>query len=97
MRVDLNGDSAIAESASQKSAIGHSHVAARANSKNSEFSAHEASVTSLAAAALHAPDVRTVKIEALRTQIASGSYHVSSHQIAASIVDQLRTRKANAG
>jgi flagellar biosynthesis anti-sigma factor FlgM len=97
MRVDLNVGSAVAESASSKSAKPHSHVAAGTNSNSSEFSTTEVSVTSLAAVALHTPEVRTDKVEALRTQIASGSYHVPSHQIAASIVDQLRTRKPNGG
>jgi flagellar biosynthesis anti-sigma factor FlgM len=89
MRVDLNGGSAIAESASQKSTQSRSHAATGANNNSST---HEAGATSLAAAALHAPEVRTAKVEGLRTQIAAGNYHVSAHQIAASIVDQLRTR-----
>ncbi|HTJ88357.1 MAG TPA: flagellar biosynthesis anti-sigma factor FlgM [Terriglobales bacterium] len=97
MRVDLNSGGAIAESAGPKSAQSRSHAAGGPASDNSEFSANEASVTSLAAAALHAPEVRTAKVEALRTAIATGTYHVSPHQIAASIVEQLRTRKPTGG
>jgi flagellar biosynthesis anti-sigma factor FlgM len=90
MRVDLTAGSAIPERGAEKSGASRSSAA---NPASNEFAAHEASVSSLAAAALHAPEVRAAKVEGLRTQIASGSYHVPSHQVAASIVDQLRTSK----
>lgn len=57
---------------------------------DSRFSAGEESVSSLASVALQAPEVRRGKVEALREQLSSGGYQVSSHQIAASIMEQLR-------
>jgi flagellar biosynthesis anti-sigma factor FlgM len=101
MRVDLNAGAAIPESATQKSDSSRTHAAegekreAGKSSNDGSLSPNEASLTSLAAAALHAPEVRTARVEALRTEIAAGNYHVSPHQIAASIVDQLRTRRPN--
>ena len=102
MRVDLNAGNAIPESATQKSGGSRTHAAegekgaeAGKSSNDGPFSPNEARLTWLAAAALHAPEVRTARVEALRTEIAAGNYHVSPHQIAASIVDQLRTRKPN--
>jgi flagellar biosynthesis anti-sigma factor FlgM len=92
MRVDLNAGSAIPENGAEKSGASRSSAG---NAARNGFAAHEASVSSLAAAALHAPEVRTAKVAGLRTQIAAGSYHVPSHQIAASIVDQLRARRPN--
>lgn len=52
-------------------------------------------MTSLAASALHGPEARTAKVEALRAQIAAGNYQVPSDQIAGSIIDHLRTTAAH--
>lgn len=93
MRVDLNAGSAIPESATQKSGASRSNAAEAGSSNEGWVSPMEAGVTSLAAAALHAPEVRTAKVEALRSEIEAGNYHVSPHQIAASIMEQLRMRK----
>jgi flagellar biosynthesis anti-sigma factor FlgM len=93
MRVDLGVGSAIPQDAVQKGARAHSHELGKRG--ETRFSNRDASLTSLAAAALNAPEVRAAKVEGLREKIASGSYHVSSHQIAASIVDQLRTSRSN--
>jgi flagellar biosynthesis anti-sigma factor FlgM len=94
MRVDLGVGSAIPQDAVQKGASAHSHELGKTRGET-RFSNRDASLTSLAAAALNAPEVRAAKVEGLREKIASGSYHVSSHQIAASIVDQLRTSRSN--
>lgn len=94
MRVDLNAGSAVPENNMQSS------QAARAGSteskptseEGSQFSSGAAGVSMLASVALHAPEVRQAKVAALREQLASGNYAVSSQQIAASILEQLRTQ-----
>ena len=98
MRVDFNAGNAVPENTVPTSSPARPQSAATANVANSEntrFSSGEAGVSTLASAALHEPEVRTAKVEALRQQIASGNYHVSPQQIAGSILDQLRTRRAN--
>lgn len=93
MRVDFNAGSAIPENQVSTSSPARPSETPSGTSaeENSRFSSGEDGVSTLAAVALHAPEVRQAKVEALRQQIASGSYQVSPHQIAASIFDQLRT------
>jgi len=97
MRVDLNvGSATTPDSVTPKSAATRLH-GGEGGSSSSGLASQAARVNSLAAAALNAPEVRDAKVEALRTQIAAGKYSVSPHQIAASMVDQLRTRKPSGG
>jgi flagellar biosynthesis anti-sigma factor FlgM len=49
-------------------------------------------VGKLEAAALNSPEVRPEKVQALRSQLQSGTYHVSPAQVAGSILEQLRVR-----
>lgn len=98
MRVDFNAGNAVPENTVPTNSPARSQSTAAADATNSEstrFSSGEAGVSTLAAAALHEPEVRADKIEALRQQIASGNYHVSPQQIAGSILEQLRTSHGN--
>lgn len=98
MRVDFNAGNAVPENTAQTSSPARPQSAAAAdsaNGTNTRFSSGEAGVSTLAAAALHEPEVRADKIEALRQQIASGNYHVSPQQIAGSILEQLRISRGN--
>lgn len=97
MRVDLNAGNAIPENTVQTSSPAHPQdtSAVAAPDEDSQFSSGEAGVSTLASVALHAPEVRKAKVEELRAQIASGNYHISSNQLASSILDQLRTSRAN--
>ena len=98
MRVDFNAGSAIPENtvSTSSSARAPETASSAGNEETTRFSSGEAGVSTLAAVALHAPEVRQAKVEALRQQIAAGSYQVSPHQIAASIFDQLRTSQLRA-
>lgn len=93
MRVDLNAANAVPENNLQSGAPVRpgSAESKPTSDEGSQFSSGTAGVSTLASVALHAPDVRQAKVEALREQIASGNYAVSSQQIAASILEQLRT------
>lgn len=92
MRVDFNAGTAIPENTTPTSSPSRAPESTSANGEETtRFSSGEAGVSTLAAVALHAPEVRQAKVEALRQQIASGTYQVSPHQIAASIFDHLRT------
>lgn len=98
MRVDFNAGNAVPENTVPTSSPARPQNASAtgaADSERTRFSSGEAGVSTLASAALHEPEVRTAKVEALRQQIASGNYHVSPQQIAGSILDQLRISRAN--
>lgn len=99
MRVDLNVGSAVPENTTQATlpARAQSVAAGGSSMEASQFSSSEAGMSALAAAALDAPEVRTAKVEALRQQIASGNYQVSSHQIATSILEQLLPTRGQNG
>ena len=94
MRVDLNGGNIVPSEIERSPGTGSGHrvdgAKAETGTADSRFSAGEGSVSSLATVALRAPEVRRGKVEALREQLSSGGYQVSSHQIAASIMEQLR-------
>jgi flagellar biosynthesis anti-sigma factor FlgM len=49
-------------------------------------------VGKLETAALNSPEVRTEKVQALKSQLQSGTYQVSPAQVAGSILEQLRVR-----
>lgn len=98
MRVDFNAGNVVPENTAQASSPPRPQSAPTAettNDGNTRFSSGEAGVSTLASAALHEPEVRTAKVEALRAQIASGNYNVSPSQIAASILEQFRTSRGN--
>ena len=62
------------------------------NTPNRELKADEARLSStggLIARALDASDVRTGKIQALQQEIASGTYNVSSSDVAEKMIDSL--------
>lgn len=98
MRVDFNAGNAFPESTVPTSSPARPQstpAADAANNESTRFPSREAGVSTLASVALHEPEVRTAKVEALRQQIASGNYQVSSQQIAGSILEQLRISRAN--
>ena len=92
MRIDLNPASGVHETESRETGSTRPSAAKGAQSEEVGFAGSDNSIGKLAAAALNAPEVRHAKVEALRAQIASGSYQVSSKRIADSVVDQLRVR-----
>ena len=90
MRIDLNPGATISGPQAEKS----SQVAA-ANPRQADkthLSESDASVGKLETAALNSPEVRTEKVQALRSQLRSGTYQVSPAQVAGSILEQLRVR-----
>lgn len=90
MRIDLSAGLPLAEAdpsrirsarpLSNDEAAGRTEVATASSST---------SVRSLAQSVLDTPEVRTEKVDALRADIASGRYKVSSQQIAASMLDHV--------
>ena len=90
MRIDLNPANAISASELEKGNAPHISSTAEPQGE-SEISLSDGSVGALAVA-LNAPETRTQKVDALRSQIEAGTYQVSPGQIAASVLEQLRTR-----
>lgn len=89
MRIDSNSNFAATEANLQKSGSARSASSlSAAASDPAEFSSKQAKESSLAATVLASPDVRQEKVQALRTQVQSGTYHVASAQIAASLLEQ---------
>jgi len=89
MRINLNVDSNIAETSLDKSASTRSPAAAAQRPGESQFSPNQGSVSGLLAAALAAPEVRQEKVDALKDQMMSGVYQVSSQQIASSMLEAM--------
>lgn len=91
MRIDLNAGATTSGSQAEKTT---SHVASGAASQAdpTHFSESDASVGKLETAALNSPEVRTEKVQALRSQLQAGTYQVSPAQVAGSILEQLRVR-----
>ena len=90
MRIDLNPGSAVPDSKLERNAAAHGSPTAAEH--ETRFSVSETSVGTLAASALSAPETRTPKVEALRSQIRAGTYHVSPDQVAASVLEHMRVR-----
>lgn len=88
MRIDLSAGVGATETSLEKS--GARAAAASHTTPDAEFSHKQATVSSLAAAALAAPEVRHEKVQALQAKLRSGTYQVSSAQTAASLLDHLR-------
>jgi len=89
MRINLNVDSNVAETSLEKSASTRTLAAAAQTPAESQFSPNQSSVSSLLSAALAAPEVRQEKVDALKAQVMSGSYQVSSQQIASSMLEAM--------
>jgi negative regulator of flagellin synthesis FlgM len=91
MRIDLNAGATISGSQAEKTS---SHVAPQSASKTDQthLSESDASVGKLETTALNSPEVRAEKVQALRSQLQSGTYQVSSAQVAGSMLEQLRVR-----
>lgn len=89
MRIDLNAGSAVPNNQLEKSPAAHASPAA-AEPDDARISRSDTSVSALAASALQAPETRTQKVEALRSQIKAGTYQVSPGQIASSVLEHIR-------
>jgi negative regulator of flagellin synthesis FlgM len=91
MRIDLNAGATTSGSQTEKTS---SHVgpASASQTEQVHLSESDANVGKLETAALNSPEVRTEKVQALRSQLQSGTYQVSPTQVAGSILEQLRVR-----
>lgn len=89
MRIDLDAGSVVAGNQLEKSAAAHASPGA-AGPAAGRISSSDTSVSALAAGALNAPETRTQKVEALRSQIRAGTYQVSSDQVAGSVLEHIR-------
>ena len=92
MRIDLNGGAAASGSQTEKASSSRAAPAGAGPAPPSRLSESDSSVGKLETAALNSPEVRTEKVQALRSQLQSGTYQVSSAQVANSILEQLRVR-----
>jgi negative regulator of flagellin synthesis FlgM len=90
MRINLNAGMGTAETSLDKSASARAPGAVAQAPAESQFSANQANVSSLLSTALAAPEVRQEKVDALKAQLVSGTYRVSSQQIASSMLEAMR-------
>ena len=91
MRIDLNAGLTVPDSKLEKSSGSRSPQESKGTGADkSQLSGTEMSVNLLAGSALQAPEIRTDKVEALKAQIDTGTYQISSDQIAAVMMEQLR-------
>jgi negative regulator of flagellin synthesis FlgM len=91
MRIDLNAGTTTAGAQAERTS---SHVAPASASQGEQthFSESGTSVGKLETAALNSPEVRTERVQALKSQLQSGTYQISPAQVAGSILEQLRVR-----
>jgi len=91
MRIDLNAGTTTAGAQAEKASP---QVAPTSTSQGEQthFSESGTSVGKLETAALNSPEVRTERVQALKSQLQSGTYQVSPAQVAGSILEQLRVR-----
>jgi flagellar biosynthesis anti-sigma factor FlgM len=92
MRIDLNPGNAVPDSKLERNA--EAHAPSTAAEHETRFSVSQSSVSRLAAVALNAPETRTQKVEELRSQIQTGTYHVSPDQLAGSVLEHMRVTEA---
>jgi negative regulator of flagellin synthesis FlgM len=92
MRIDLNPGATASGSHAEKTASAHAAPASARPTDRTRLSESDTSVGKLEGAALNSPEVRTEKVQALRSQLQSGTYQVSPAQVAGSILEQLRVR-----
>ena len=91
MRIDLNAGATISGLQVEKASSPVAPASASQTDK-AHLSESDASVGKLETAALNSPEVRAEKVQALRSQLQSGTYQVSPAQVAGSILEQLRVR-----
>jgi flagellar biosynthesis anti-sigma factor FlgM len=91
MRIDLNPGATTSGPQTEKPS---SYVAQAGAHQTIQTQSSESgtSVGKLETAALNSPEVRSEKVQALRSQLQSGTYQVSAAQVAGSILEQLRVR-----
>jgi flagellar biosynthesis anti-sigma factor FlgM len=92
MRIDLNPGATASGTQAQKTESTHGVPAAVSQTKPTHLSENDTNVGKLEAAVLNSPEVRTEKVQALRSQVQSGTYRVSPAQVAGSILEQLPVR-----
>lgn len=92
MRIDLNSAATASGSQVEKSTSSRFAPASAASSNKAEFLESDMSVGKLTAAAWNSPEVRTEKVQAIQSQLASGSYQISPAQVATSMLEQMRVR-----
>ena len=90
MRIDLDSNSIVSGGHVEKAASSHAPNAERVQKDTSRVAESDANVGKLAAEALNAPETRTQKVQELQSQIKAGTYHVSAHQVAKSMLEQMR-------
>ena len=90
MRIDLNPGSGVEQPQSQKPELQRSSADARARGAESGPVQFETGVGKLRESALNSPEVRQAKVDALKTQLDSGTYHASNHRVAGAVLEQLR-------
>jgi flagellar biosynthesis anti-sigma factor FlgM len=90
MRIDLNPGIGVEGAQSAKTETQHANASDRAFRSESGAVEFETSIGKLAASALNSPEVRQGKVEALKAQVDAGTYQVSSHSVAGTLLDQLR-------
>ena len=91
MRIDLNASPATSGSQAEKTSLQVAPASA-SQTAQTHLPESDASVGKLETAVLNSPEVRTEKVQALRSQLQSGTYQVSPAQVAGSILEQLRVR-----
>ena len=94
MRIDLNTSTAAVENSHIEKATQSPHAGQSGNlqSTQTRVSEIDAKVGQLATAAMSAPEVRNEKVQALKSELQSGTYQVSAKQIAGSMLEQMRVR-----
>ena len=93
MRIDLNAGLPLEHASSSKAQ--NSRLVSRDNGEAAAAASNvsdKSTVRELASIALNAPEIRMPKVEALRASISSGQYRVGAGEIAASLLEELRTR-----
>lgn len=93
MRIDLSSSTSTSGPQIEKPTSSPSAQPSNAASvSQSAFSESDMSTGRLAAAAMNSPEVRMERVQALKSQIESGTYQVSPAQVAGSMMGQMRLR-----
>ena len=92
MRIDLNSSMSTSGSQVEKPTSHSAQPSNAASISQSEFSESDMSTEKLTAAALNSAEVRMDRVQALKSQIESGTYQVSAAQVAGSMMEQMRLR-----
>lgn len=94
MRIDLNSGAAVNGSHIERAQSSPPAQSGTTRSEQAKISENQVSVGKLATAALSAPEVRADRVEALQSQLQSGTYHASPAQVAGAMLEQMRVRSA---